>query len=141
AAVLAGRDIPDLAAPLVIAGDPRRAYALAAANFWGAQPATCVAVTGTNGKTSVAGFCRQMFARAGLKAASMGTLGVRVSAPKSADVQITPPGLTTPDAADVAELLARAASEGVTHLALEASSHGIDQRRLDGVTLTAAGFL
>ncbi len=141
AAVLAGREIEGLAAPVVIAGDPRRAYALAAAAFWGAQPQTCVAVTGTNGKTSVAGFCRQIFARAGLKAASMGTLGVVISAPGAADVQITPPGLTTPDAADVAELMARAAADGVTHMALEASSHGIDQRRLDGVTLSAAGFL
>src|SRR6185503_19327385 len=112
--------------------------------FWGAQPATCVAVTGTNGKTSVAGFCRQVFAHAGFKAASMGTLGVRISAPGKSgaeDEQVTPPGLTTPDAADVAELMARAAQAGVTHLALEASSHGIDQRRLDAVRLTAAGFL
>jgi UDP-N-acetylmuramoyl-L-alanyl-D-glutamate--2,6-diaminopimelate ligase len=141
AAILAGREIEGVSAPLVIASDPRRVYALAAAAFWGAQPATCVAVTGTNGKTSVAGFCRQMFAHAGFKAASMGTLGVRVSAPGISDEQITPPGLTTPDAADVAELMARVAQSGVTHLALEASSHGIDQRRLDGVKLTAAGFL
>jgi UDP-N-acetylmuramoyl-L-alanyl-D-glutamate--2,6-diaminopimelate ligase len=141
AAILAGREIEGVSAPLVIASDPRRVYALAAAAFWGSQPATCVAVTGTNGKTSVAGFCRQMFAHAGFKAASMGTLGVRVSAPGLADEQITPPGLTTPDAADVAELMARVAQSGVTHLALEASSHGIDQRRLDGVKLTAAGFL
>ncbi len=140
-AVLAGREIEGLTGQTVIASDPRRAYALAAAAFWGAQPATCVAVTGTNGKTSVAAFCRQMFAHAGFKAASMGTLGVRVSAPGAPDQQITPPGLTTPDAADVAELLARVAQSGVTHLALEASSHGIDQRRLDGVKLTAAGFL
>ncbi|WP_394760520.1 UDP-N-acetylmuramoyl-L-alanyl-D-glutamate--2,6-diaminopimelate ligase [Phenylobacterium sp.] len=145
-AVLAGREIEGMTAPLVIASDPRRAYALAAAAFWGSQPATCVAVTGTNGKTSVAAFCRQMFASAGFKAASMGTLGVRVSAPNASrggldDEQVTPPGLTTPDAADVAELMARVAQSGVTHLALEASSHGIDQRRLDGVTLAAAGFL
>jgi UDP-N-acetylmuramoyl-L-alanyl-D-glutamate--2,6-diaminopimelate ligase len=140
-AVLAGRDIEGISDRLVIASDPRRAYALAAAAFWGAQPATCVAVTGTNGKTSVAAFCRQMFAHAGFKAASMGTLGVRVSRPGADDEQVTPPGLTTPDAADVAELLARVAQSGVTHLALEASSHGIDQRRLDGVKLTAAGFL
>ena len=140
-AVLTGREIEGLPAPTVIASDPRRAYALAAAAFWGQQPATCVAVTGTNGKTSVAGFCRQMFASAGFKAASMGTLGVRVSAPGLADEQVTPPGLTTPDASDVAELMARIAQSGVTHLALEASSHGIDQRRLDGVRLTAAGFL
>jgi UDP-N-acetylmuramoyl-L-alanyl-D-glutamate--2,6-diaminopimelate ligase len=141
AAIIAGREIEGVSAPLVIASDPRRAYALAAAAFWGAQPATCVAVTGTNGKTSVAGFCRQMFASAGFKAASMGTLGVRVSSPGADDQQVTPPGLTTPDAADVAELMARVAQSGVTHLALEASSHGIDQRRLDGVKLTAAGFL
>ena len=141
AAVLAGRDIDGLSIPLVTANDPRRAYALAAGAFFGAQPRTCVAVTGTNGKTSVAGFCRQMFAKAGFRAASMGTLGVRVSAPGVADEQITPPGLTTPDAADVARLLAQTAAAGVTHLALEASSHGIDQRRLDAVKLTAAGFL
>jgi UDP-N-acetylmuramoyl-L-alanyl-D-glutamate--2,6-diaminopimelate ligase len=142
AAILTGREIEGVGAPQVIARDPRRAYALAASAFWGhQQPATCVAVTGTNGKTSVAGFCRQIFASAGLKAASMGTLGVRVSAPGVADEQLTPPGLTTPDAADVAELMARMAQSGVTHLAMEASSHGIDQRRLDAVKLVAAGFL
>jgi UDP-N-acetylmuramoyl-L-alanyl-D-glutamate--2,6-diaminopimelate ligase len=117
--------------------DARRAYALAAANFWGAQPAVCVAVTGTNGKTSVATFCRQIFERLGRSSASMGTLGVRAGSE-----QITPMvGLTTPDAGDVAALLADLAARGVTHLALEASSHGVDQRRLDGVKLTASGFL
>jgi UDP-N-acetylmuramoyl-L-alanyl-D-glutamate--2,6-diaminopimelate ligase len=95
-----------------------------------------VAVTGTNGKTSVAGFCRQIFAAAGRSSASMGTLGVRAG-----DIQLEPPGLTTPDAADVARLLAELASGGVTHLAMEASSHGLDQRRLDGVKLSAAAFL
>jgi UDP-N-acetylmuramoyl-L-alanyl-D-glutamate--2,6-diaminopimelate ligase len=65
---------------VVHAGDLRRAYALAAAQFWAEQPETCVAVTGTNGKTSVAGFARQIYARLGRKAASMGTLGVVVSA-------------------------------------------------------------
>ena len=64
AAVLAGDDVEALAAPVVQRHDPRRAYALAAAAFWGAQPETCVAVTGTNGKTSVAAFCRQIFAAA-----------------------------------------------------------------------------
>jgi UDP-N-acetylmuramoyl-L-alanyl-D-glutamate--2,6-diaminopimelate ligase len=123
-------------APVIEVGDARRAYALAAAAFWGAQPATCVAVTGTNGKTSVATFCRQIFERLGHVSASMGTLGVRTR-----QTQITPPGLTTPVAGDVAALLADLAARGVTHLALEASSHGIDQRRLDGVKLTASGFL
>jgi UDP-N-acetylmuramoyl-L-alanyl-D-glutamate--2,6-diaminopimelate ligase len=140
AAVIAHYDL-GLSAPTVIAKDPRRAYALAAANFWGQQPKMCVAVTGTNGKTSVANFCRQMFARAGRTSASMGTLGVTVSRPDGTDEQVTPPGLTTPDAADVAELLARIAGMGVTHFAMEASSHGVDQRRLDGVKLEAAGFL
>jgi UDP-N-acetylmuramoyl-L-alanyl-D-glutamate--2,6-diaminopimelate ligase len=142
AAVLAGKALAGLSAPVIVSPDPRRAYALAAAAFHGRQPQTCVAVTGTNGKTSVAAFCRQVFARAGRTAASMGTLGVRISRPGAADdQQITPPGLTTPDAADVAALMARMVDEGVTHLALEASSHGVDQRRLDGVKLKAAGFL
>ncbi len=135
AAVLAADDVEGLAAPVVHAADLRRAYALAAAAFYGAQPRTCVAVTGTNGKTSVAAFCRQIFERLGHRAASMGTLGVQTG-----ETHVTPPGLTTPDAADVARLLADLAGRGVTHLALEASSHGIDQRRLDGVRLAAAGF-
>jgi UDP-N-acetylmuramoyl-L-alanyl-D-glutamate--2,6-diaminopimelate ligase len=136
AAVLADNDVEAVGAPVVKATDLRRAYALAAAAFWGEQPRTCVAVTGTNGKTSVATFCRQIFERLGRASASMGTLGVTAG-----DEQITPPGLTTPDAGDVARLLADLAQRGVTHLALEASSHGVDQRRLDGVRLTAAGFL
>jgi UDP-N-acetylmuramoyl-L-alanyl-D-glutamate--2,6-diaminopimelate ligase len=136
AAVLADNDVEVPATTVVHATDLRRAYALAAAAFWGEQPRVCVAVTGTNGKTSVAAFCRQIFGRLGHSAASMGTLGVRAG-----DDQITPPVLTTPDAGDVARLMADLAGRGVTHLALEASSHGIDQRRLDGVRLTAAGFL
>ena len=139
-AVIAGREL-NLSVPTVVASDPRRAYALAAAAFHGAQPDVVVAVTGTNGKTSVANFCRQIFAHAGLKAGSMGTLGVRLSGPGGFDEQVTPPGLTTPDAADVAALMADAAGRGVTHFAMEASSHGVDQRRLDGVRLKAAGFL
>jgi len=136
AAILAEAPLADCPIPVIVSADARRAYALAAAAFHGAQPGTCVAVTGTNGKTSVATFCRQIFERLGRKSASMGTLGVRAG-----DVQITPPGLTTPDAGDVAALLADLARRGVTHLALEASSHGLEQRRLDGVNLTAAGFL
>jgi len=140
AAVIAARDL-GLSAPTVVVADARRAYALAAANFHGAQPPVVVAVTGTNGKTSVANFCRQIFAHAGRRAGSMGTLGVRLTGPGGFDEQVTPPGLTTPDAADVAELMAQAGQRGVTHFAMEASSHGVDQRRLDGVRLTAAGFL
>lgn len=141
AAILAPSSLQGLPVPIVASGDIRRAYALAASAFWGDQPAICVAVTGTNGKTSVATFCRQIFQRLGYRAASMGTLGVTISDPVTGDQQITPPGLTTPDAADVAELMATVAAMGVTHMALEASSHGIDQRRLDGVQLKAAGFL
>jgi UDP-N-acetylmuramoyl-L-alanyl-D-glutamate--2,6-diaminopimelate ligase len=140
AAVLAPADTDAGMAPvLVTSGDVRRAYAIAARSFYGAQPATCVAVTGTNGKTSVAAFCRQIWAALGLTSASMGTLGV-LKQSGNVNQALTGPGLTSPDAADAARLLADLAEGGVTHLALEASSHGIDQRRLDGVTLKAAGF-
>jgi UDP-N-acetylmuramoyl-L-alanyl-D-glutamate--2,6-diaminopimelate ligase len=140
AAVLAPADTDAAAAPvLVTSGDVRRAYALAARGFYGSQPATCVAVTGTNGKTSVAAFCRQIWAALGLHAASMGTLGVLAQS-GNVNRTLTGPGLTSPDAADAARMLADLADSGVTHLALEASSHGIDQRRLDGVTLKAAAF-
>jgi UDP-N-acetylmuramoyl-L-alanyl-D-glutamate--2,6-diaminopimelate ligase len=140
AAVLAPADTDVRAAPvLVTSGDVRRAYAIAARGFYGAQPATCVAVTGTNGKTSVAAFCRQIWAALGLHAASMGTLGV-LAQNGNVNRELTGPGLTSPDAADAARMLADLAAGGVTHLALEASSHGIDQRRLDGVTLKAAAF-
>jgi UDP-N-acetylmuramoyl-L-alanyl-D-glutamate--2,6-diaminopimelate ligase len=135
AAVLAPDDVTGLFVPTIHASDIRRAYALAAATLWQAQPPVIVAVTGTNGKTSVAAFCRQIFMRLGRSAASIGTLGVRAN-----DEQLTAPGLTTPDAADLAKWLSTLAEKGVTHLALEASSHGVDQRRLDGVRLTAAAF-
>lgn len=140
AAVLAPADTDAAMAPvLVTSGDVRRAYAIAARSFYGAQPATCVAVTGTNGKTSVAAFCRQIWAALGLHSASMGTLGVLAQS-GNVNRELTGPGLTSPDAADAARMLAGLAAGGVTHLALEASSHGIDQRRLDGVTLKAAAF-
>ncbi|HEY8572628.1 UDP-N-acetylmuramoyl-L-alanyl-D-glutamate--2,6-diaminopimelate ligase [Phenylobacterium sp.] len=139
-AVIAEREL-GLSVPTIATPDPRRVYALAAAAFWAKQPDVCIAVTGTNGKTSVANFCRQMFAHAGRTSASMGTLGITVSQPDGTHEQLTPPGLTTPDAADVAEWLAKLADMRVTHFAMEASSHGVDQRRLDGVRLKAAGFL
>jgi UDP-N-acetylmuramyl pentapeptide synthase len=140
AAVLAPTDTPRDAAPvLVTSADVRRAYALAARGFYGAQPKTCVAVTGTNGKTSVAAFCRQIWTRLGHASASMGTLGTVMQTGGRVE-NLTPPGLTSPDAGDAARLTAELAGRGVTHLALEASSHGIDQRRIDGIRLTAAGF-
>ena len=134
-AVLAAEDTPDLPVPVIRVDDPRRAFALAAARFWGAQPQTVVAVTGTNGKTSVATFCRQIYARLGRKSASLGTLGLQLE-----DEDLTGPGLTTPDAEALARMAADLSARGVTHLALEASSHGLDQRRLDGIALKAAGF-
>jgi UDP-N-acetylmuramoyl-L-alanyl-D-glutamate--2,6-diaminopimelate ligase len=136
AAILTEGDAADQSVPVVQVHDVRRAYALAARAFWGAEPEVVVAVTGTNGKTSVATFCRQIFASLGRKSASLGTLGLQLQ-----DEDLTPPGLTTPDAADVARMAADLAQRGVTHLALEASSHGLDQRRLDGLTLKAAAFL
>jgi len=140
AAVLAPADTDAGLAPvLVTSGDVRRSYAIAARSFYGSQPATCVAITGTNGKTSVAAFCRQIWASLGLSAASMGTLGV-LKQTGNVNQALTGPGLTSPDAADAARMLAELATGGVTHLALEASSHGIDQRRLDGVSLKAAAF-
>ncbi|HEX8569767.1 MAG TPA: UDP-N-acetylmuramoyl-L-alanyl-D-glutamate--2,6-diaminopimelate ligase [Caulobacteraceae bacterium] len=135
AAVIAPAGTPDAEVPVHRFVDVRRAYALAAARFEGRQPETVVAVTGTNGKTSVAEFCRQIFEACGRDAASMGTLGVR-----HGETALTPPGLTTPDAADLARLLGELAERGVNRLALEASSHGVEQRRLDGVRLAAAGF-
>ncbi|HEY5071520.1 MAG TPA: UDP-N-acetylmuramoyl-L-alanyl-D-glutamate--2,6-diaminopimelate ligase [Caulobacteraceae bacterium] len=136
AAVLCGEALADVDAPVVQAADPRRAYALAAAAFHRRQPKVIVAVTGTNGKTSVAAFCRQIFGFGGHSSASMGTLGLYLG-----ETLLTAPGLTTPDAGEIAERLADLVSRGVSHLALEASSHGIEQRRLDGVRLTAAAFL
>ncbi|MDB5526409.1 MAG: murE [Rhizobium sp.] len=121
-------------APVLSAADPRRVLALAAAAFYGAQPATMVAVTGTAGKTSVASFTRQIWAHSGLAAAQIGTTGV--IAPGRSDYG----SLTTPDPVTLHELLAELAHDGVTHAAMEASSHGLDQRRLDGVKLSASAF-
>ena len=122
------------AVPLLTASDPRRALALLAAAFHAAQPATLVAVTGTNGKTSTVDFLRQLWTLDGLRAGSLGTLGlVAPGFPEG-------PSLTTPDPVALHAMLAALARGGVTHAALEASSHGLEQRRLDGVRLSAAGF-
>ncbi|MGA2567120.1 MAG: UDP-N-acetylmuramoyl-L-alanyl-D-glutamate--2,6-diaminopimelate ligase [Pseudolabrys sp.] len=112
----------------------RRALALAAAKFFPRQPGTIAAVTGTSGKTSVAAFTRQIWAELGLQAASIGTIGV-VSPAKE-----TYGSLTTPDPVELHRTLDQLAGEGVTHLALEASSHGLDQHRLDGVRIAAGAF-
>lgn len=119
----------------LIADDrPRRRFARLAAAFHGRQPETVVAVTGTNGKTSTVSFARQLWALLGRSAASLGTLGI--VAPDGE----TPGSLTTPDPVTLHATLADLAERGVTHLAMEASSHGLDQERLHGVRLTAAGF-
>ena len=118
----------------VLVDDVRRALALAAAAFAAGQPETIVAITGTSGKTSVAAFCRQIWGTLGHQAASLGTIGI------VAPTGSTYGSLTTPDPIALHESLDRLAGGGITHLALEASSHGIEQRRLDGVRLAAAGF-
>lgn len=128
-----GLDLP-AGVPYVVAKNPRRAFARAAARFHGAQPATVVAVTGTSGKTSVASFARQIWATLGRKSASLGTLGL--IAPNRERYG----SLTTPDPAALHKDLAELAAEGVTCVAMEASSHGLDQCRLDGVKLHAAAF-
>ncbi|MEL6373934.1 MAG: UDP-N-acetylmuramoyl-L-alanyl-D-glutamate--2,6-diaminopimelate ligase [Pseudomonadota bacterium] len=119
---------------IITASNVRRALAQLAAAFHAEQPRTIVAVTGTSGKTSVADFTRQIFAHAGARAASLGTLGL-----VKPDGSVYG-GLTTPDPVSLAASLATLAGEGVTHLAFEASSHGLDQFRLDGVRLTAGAF-
>jgi UDP-N-acetylmuramoyl-L-alanyl-D-glutamate--2,6-diaminopimelate ligase len=136
AAVMAEREpemLPEAIA-FVRVGNARRALALVAARLHPRQPGTIAAVTGTSGKTSVAAFARQIWATLGHRAASIGTVGV-----------VSPEGdvygsLTTPDPVDLHRTLDALAGDGVTHLALEASSHGLDQHRLDGVRVAVGGF-
>jgi UDP-N-acetylmuramoyl-L-alanyl-D-glutamate--2,6-diaminopimelate ligase len=134
AAIVASSAIAGLSVPVFSIEDPRLALALSAARFYGKQPQTMVAVTGTSGKTSVAAFTRQIWEQAGFAAASIGTTGV--VAPGRDDYG----SLTTPDPVALHKLLRDLADEGVTHASMEASSHGLDQRRLDGVKLAAGGF-
>ena len=120
-------------AALVVVPDPRQTLAYAAALWFGAQPDTMVAVTGTNGKTSVATFTRQLWQALGHAAVNIGTTGVEGD-------WTAPLRHTTPEPVTLHRILAGAAGAGVTHAAMEASSHGLDQRRLDGVRLKAAAF-
>ncbi|MGI9394758.1 MAG: UDP-N-acetylmuramoyl-L-alanyl-D-glutamate--2,6-diaminopimelate ligase [Boseongicola sp.] len=136
-AVLTGltSDVGNPDVPVLRAEDPRRILALLAARFYARQPENIVAVTGTSGKSSVTDFARQIFSALGRQSASIGTIGI-----------IKPDGsiygsLTTPDPVTLHMELATLADQGVTHLAFEASSHGLDQRRLDGVQLKAAAFI
>ncbi len=119
---------------LVTAENPRLALSMLASRFYGSQPKNIVAVSGTNGKTSIVHFTRQLWEALGYTAASLGTLGVQ-------SIPVNYSGsLTTPDPVRLHAELADLSAAGVTHLALEASSHGLDQFRLDGVQIKAAGF-
>ena len=138
AAILIGPGEPlpglDPSIAVIVDPEPRRRLALMAAAFAGAQPATAVAVTGTSGKSSTVHFARSLWQALGYRAASVGTLGI-VSPTLSRSE-----GLTTPDPIALHADLAALAQSGITHVALEASSHGLDQHRLDGLRLTAAAF-
>ena len=120
-------------AAVILTDEPRAALSRAAALWFGAQPETVVAVTGTNGKTSVATFVRQIWLCLDLPAVNLGTTGVE-------GAWTAPLSHTTPEPLTLHRTLAAAAKNGITHAAMEASSHGLDQRRLDGVLLQAAGF-
>lgn len=136
AVAIAGDHAPqgDRRVPFIVTPNPRRALALAAARFFSLQPQTIAAVTGTSGKTSVAAFTRQIWQRLGHNSASIGTIGL--VSPK----RTVYGSLTTPDPIALHRQLDEITSEGVTHLAFEASSHGLDQYRLDGVRIAAGGF-
>ncbi|MEO0916023.1 MAG: UDP-N-acetylmuramoyl-L-alanyl-D-glutamate--2,6-diaminopimelate ligase, partial [Pseudomonadota bacterium] len=125
---LAGSD-----AALIIAEDPRQTLAQTASLWFGPHPATIVAVTGTNGKTSVSTFCRQIWEEMGIAGINLGTTGVE-------GAWTHPLNHTTPEPITLHRVLAEARENNITHAAMEASSHGLDQRRLDGVVLAAAGF-
>ncbi len=124
----------ETASSFIIVPDARLALAEAAARYFPLQPSTIVAVTGTSGKTSVAAFVRQIWSQLGLSAAAIGTTGVIT------DAGVDYGSLTTPDPVTLHENIQKLAQGGITHLAMEASSHGLDQRRLDGVRLAAGAF-
>lgn len=132
-AEIAADELAGSGAALIVTDDPRQALAFTAALWFGAQPKTMIAVTGTNGKTSVATFVRQIWIELGHAAVNLGTTGVE-------GVWSAPLAHTTPEPITLHRTLAQAAEQGVTHAAMEASSHGLEQRRLDGVNLRAAGF-
>ncbi|MCF2904360.1 UDP-N-acetylmuramoyl-L-alanyl-D-glutamate--2,6-diaminopimelate ligase [Octadecabacter sp. CECT 8868] len=132
-AEIAAAELADSDVALIIAEDPRGALAQTASLWFGAHPATMMAVTGTNGKTSVSTFARQIWIEMGLSAVNLGTTGVE-------GAWTHPLKHTTPEPITLHRTLAEAKANGITHVAMEASSHGLDQRRLDGVVLSAAGF-
>ncbi len=119
--------------------NPRRAFAALAARYFAPFPATTVAITGTNGKTSTAELARQLWQAAGHRAASIGTLGVTTGY-DSVSPRDGTGGLTTPDVVTFLATMAGLAREGISHTAFEASSHGLDQYRTEGLPVTAAAF-
>jgi UDP-N-acetylmuramoyl-L-alanyl-D-glutamate--2,6-diaminopimelate ligase len=123
---------PEIA--VLTTANPRRALALMAARFAGAQPKIVCAVTGTSGKTSTTVFARQLWTLLGHRAGSMGTIGVVAPGYERGE------SLTTPDPVELHAMLAELARKDIDHVAIEASSHGLDQYRLDGVQLAAAAF-
>ncbi len=127
------RDGLDSQIAVCVTEDPHSAFSGACALWFGAQPKSMVAVTGTNGKTSVASFCRQIWTLMGKKAVNIGTTGVE-------GAWTTALRHTTPDPITLYRVLAEASDAGVTHAAMEASSHGLDQKRLEAVSIKAAGF-
>ncbi|MDF2116737.1 UDP-N-acetylmuramoyl-L-alanyl-D-glutamate--2,6-diaminopimelate ligase [Roseiarcaceae bacterium H3SJ34-1] len=127
-------EAPVAGARYIQVADARSALSSAAARFYPRQPETIVAITGTSGKTSTASFVRQIWARLGAQAAALGTTGVITSA------GVAYGSLTTPDPVTLHQVIDKLAGDGVTHLAMEASSHGLEQRRLDGVKLAAGAF-
>ncbi len=133
-AILAAEGVAANGAVVVNSSNPRQAFARAAAHFFGRQPDLIVAVTGTSGKTSVASFVREIWSAMGIRAASLGTVGV-VSPSGTRELEHT-----TPDPVSMQEAVAALADDHVNHLAIEASSHGLDQFRLDGLRLSAGGF-
>lgn len=133
-AVLVPKGTPVSQNVSVIESDqPHHEFSLMAARFYHQQPAHIAAVTGTNGKTSTVHFTQQLWAASGLKSVSLGTLGLRGQVMQAGS-------MTTPDAVTLHATLADLVSAGVTHLAMEASSHGLQQSRMDGVRVEAAGF-
>ena len=133
-AVVARREAPVVGAVHIADAEPRRAFARLAAGFFTPVPATVVAVTGTNGKTSCVEMIRQIWRMAGERAASIGTLGVTTADESSST------GLTTPDIVTFLSNMSGLAREGVTHVAYEASSHGLSQYRNEGLKVMAGGF-
>ena len=133
-AVVAGPDAEVADVPLLADPEPRRLFADLAAKFYAPFPETVVAVTGTNGKTSTVEMTRQIWRMSGHRSASIGTLGVTTS-----DDQVKT-GLTTPDIVTFLNNMAGLKRMGISHVAYEASSHGLDQHRAEGVALSAAAF-